>query len=55
VGNLRKRARSPWWEENREAFGAVNSFRMLAGRTTILDAVKPGGVGVGVGVGVGKA
>lgn len=40
LSNLRKRARSPWWKENREAFGAVNSFQMLAGRTTILDARK---------------
>lgn len=40
IGNLRKRARSAWWQENREAFRAVNSFKMLAGRTTILDAIK---------------
>lgn len=39
IGNLRKRARSAWWEENRAAFRAVNRFKMLAGRTTILDAV----------------
>ena len=42
IGNATKRSRSPWWEENREAFAAVNSFKLLAGRTTILDAVKPG-------------
>ncbi len=41
VGNATKRARSAYWKENREAFGAINSFKMLAGRTTILDAVKP--------------
>ncbi len=40
INNVKKRARSPWWRENREGFAAVNSFRMLAGRTTIVDAVK---------------
>ncbi len=34
VGNATKRARSPYWEENREAFGAIYSCKILAGRTT---------------------
>lgn len=41
ISNATRRSRSQWWEENREAFAAVNSFKLLAGRTTILDAVKP--------------
>jgi len=38
IGNA-KRSRSPAWAENREAFAAVNGFKLLSGRTTIMDAV----------------
>jgi hypothetical protein len=40
LNNLFKRSRASYWQENREGFAAVNSFKLLAGRTTIVDAVK---------------
>jgi 2-polyprenyl-3-methyl-5-hydroxy-6-metoxy-1,4-benzoquinol methylase len=39
LSNALKRSRHAAWSENREAFAAVNGFKLLSGRTTIMDAV----------------